>query len=228
MFGNPLKALVNNFLGKYPSITFMDLPSGHRLKFLMINTDADVDGYGQDRFYARGDFNSQLEKLDPLLDPPDENEIRVLLLHHSPAHRDYSLGISRRSRRALNDFIVKHHIAVLLSGHKHTPPLVKTFAAAHAGINRRYLEARCGTTTQQSTLSFGTTTLTGQRPYRPGQLANTLLIHRLEQQGAEISWNTECYFEIPTGFKEKSTFVQSPAILSIPIETPFKVLPLNT
>lgn len=227
MFGHPPQEMYDNFLSQYPDISSLDLPSGHKLKFLLINTDADVWSTGASRLYARGHFTSQLDKLKKDLSESDpQTEIRVLCLHHSPAHGDFKLGINGRSRKALNDFIVQQNVAVLLTGHKHTPPLIRTFPASHLKISRNYLEARCGSTTQQSTLGYSTSTLFGHRPVRPDQMPNTLLVHRLHQTGDEIYWDTECYFEIPTGFKRASDF-RSPEIRSIAMAAPFKVHPLD-
>jgi hypothetical protein len=226
MFGPPAQELSDNFLNEYPKISEIPLFSGHTLKFLMIDSDADVLVDGSDRFLARGDFTTQLEKLErhsQLGDP--QSEIRVLCVHHSPAHQEFALGIDSRSRGALNDFIVKQNIAVLLTGHKHTPPLVRSFRATHLGIARQYLEARCGSTSQRSTLSYTTSTKTGNRPQRPSQLPNALLVHRLQLDGDEVFWHSECYFELPTGFREKSTF-SSPLIKALDIAGPFKVYPL--
>ncbi len=228
MFGRPPKNMRRSFLDDYPKISSMKLKSGHVLKFLLIDTDADIWSTGSDRLYARGHFTSHLDKLakDPKLGDP-EMEIRVLCLHHSPAHGEYELGIDPRSRRALNDFIVQQNIAVLLTGHKHTPPLIQTFPAEHLTISRTYLEARCGTTTQQSTLGFSTSTLTRRRPERPDQMPNILLVHRLHLEDGDVYWQTKCFFEIPTGFKEKSYFRASPKIQALPVADSFKVYPLT-
>jgi hypothetical protein len=227
MFGAPPKHLWDTFLKLYPVISPpINLSSGHSLRFLMINSDAGISYNGPSRFFARGSFTDQLDELRKGLDVPEEGEIRVLCLHHSPAVLDYSLGITGLSRGALSDFIIDHNIAVLLTGHKHTPPLVKRFPASHL-ISREFLEARCGTTTQQSTFSYETRTLTGKRSQRPGQLPNALLVHRLSEQDGAIWWETECYFELSTGFKERST-IGTNVIRGITVETPFKVWPLNT
>ena len=228
MFGDPPHDMQTNFLDDYPAVSSLPLSSGHVLKFMLINTDADVWSYGVNRFFARGDFRTQLAALanHPQLGDP-EKEIRVLCLHHSPAHQDFPLGIEDRSRQALNDFIVKHNVAVLLTGHKHTPPLIQIFPAQHLNISRTYLEARCGSTTQQSTPDFTTSTPTGSRPQRPEQLPNSLLVHRLYLEGTEVFWESNFYFELPTGFEEKSKFHSSKAIRSLPLAGRFKVYRLT-
>lgn len=233
MFGRAEKDMRKKFLNDYPRVSSVTLSSGHVLKFLLINTDADVWRVGKNRLWARGAFTSQLDKLDKRpelakrLGPDDsDNEIRILCLHHSPAHTEWELGIDDQSREALDDFIVKHDVAVLLSGHKHTPPLIQTFPVKHLKITREYLEARCGSTTQQSTLGFSTRTFIGRRPERPDQMPNSLLVHRLYLEGDKVYWTSNYYFEIPTGFKEHSYFHSSPEIRDLPLAGPFKVHPL--
>lgn len=227
MFGSPQPNIETNFLKHYPDVSSLKLGSGHKLKFLLINTDADVPPYSHNRLYARGDFTSQLQQLDghPELGDP-EMEIRVLCLHHSPAHIPFELGIEDRSRKALNDFIVKHNVTVLLTGHKHTPPLIWTFRAQHRNTYRTHLEARCGSTTQQSTLGFSAQTLFGDRPQRPNQLPNSLLVHRIHLKDAgEVYWESKYYFELSRGFKEQSDPQFSQVIKNQPLAKPFKVYP---
>jgi hypothetical protein len=228
MFGSPPEQMKQGFLLHYPDTSTFQLKSGHTLKFLLIDTDADVWTTGINRFWARGRFHSQLEKLakDLGLGTPAEREIRVLCLHHSPAHTKFELGIDERSRNALNDFIVQYNIAVLLTGHKHSPPIIGTFPAKHLNISRTYLEARCGSTSQQSTLSYSARTLTGGRPQRPNQLPNSLLVHRLYLEDDEVIWKSKYYFELSTGFVEQSAFHSSPKIRDLKFADRFKVYPL--
>jgi len=231
MYGPPSTEMATDFLDGYPRVSQFPLLGGYEVKFILIKTDGDVSPYlpSLDRLLAKGEFTSQLKELarDYNLGLPNENEIRVLCLHHSPAYRGRSLEIKSLSRDALNDFIVDYNIAVLLTGHVHVPPLIQTSPAQHLGIKRTYLEARCGTSSQQSTLRYTTTTPTGKRPQRPDRLPNSLLVHRLIKEGTEIFWHTECYFEMPTGFKELSQ-ITSPILSNISIGTPFKVLPLDS
>jgi hypothetical protein len=125
IWGKPTSGLSSAF----PTIPYVNdpplpLPSGHQLRFMGIDTDADVSSIGTDRFLARGSFTSQLNILASKLGIPTSNEIRVLCLHHSQALRSTALEINAPSRDSLHDFIVDQDIAVLLCGHVHTPPLV--------------------------------------------------------------------------------------------------------
>ena len=134
--------------------TIVNMPlgtAGHELRFMLVNTDADVNPWGYNRWLARGSFVSQLDALGKRLPPQGAKEIRVLCLHHSRAHRGVTLEMDEVSRDALANFIVEHGVAMLLSGHIHHPPLVTRATAVHSlGHSAEYLEARCGTTTQRN------------------------------------------------------------------------------
>ncbi len=142
-------------LGKYfshvPTHTNppINLGSGRSLCFFWINSDADIAYEGKSRLFAIGAFRSQLKKLDTMLGSakPNGSEIRVLCLHHSRAWRKRVLGMKKSSRRALDDFIIRHDIAVLLTGHVHDPILDSFPLGTRSG---EVLEARCGTTSQAS------------------------------------------------------------------------------
>jgi hypothetical protein len=203
IWGGPTPGLAATF----PTIPYVNdpplsLPSGHELRFMGIDTDADVSPNGTDRFLARGSFTSQLSSLAAMLNIPTANEIRVLCLHHSQELTSFALKMDALSRDALRDFIVDHDIAVLLCGHVHTPPLVKSFTATHLGLgtSAAFLEARCGTTTQTSTLPYTWQTLLGNRPRRFNRLPNSLLVHRLFMEGKDIYWGTEVCVERPQDF----------------------------
>jgi hypothetical protein len=184
-----------------------------------VDTDADVYPYGPNRFLARGDFASQLRDLAAMLGVPGPNEIRVLCLHHSQSYRNklsrgHACEMDTHSRNSLNDFIVAHDVAVLLCGHVHDPPLVQSFTANHLKRSVEFLEARCGTTTQLSTLPHTWRTILGRRPRRPKRWPNSLLVHRLNQDGGEIYWNTEIYLEKPQGFYNPAALL--PGVLVTP------------
>ena len=157
------------------TVPLPDTPA--HLRFLALNSDADVGNWGGDRALRTGSFHSQLRKLrtDLLaqMKQPDPNEIRVLLMHHSLAYKAQpdgppprtrcerirerwrkatdprSLEVDDRSRAYLKDLISEFDIRVLLTGHTH-----KVFLKRDGVPSRRfrrlvsYLEACCGTTTQ--------------------------------------------------------------------------------
>jgi hypothetical protein len=203
IWGHPTPGLVATFpVMPYVNNPPLSLPSGHELRFMGIDTDADVSPKGTDRFLARGAFTSQLNSLAVKLSIPTANEIRVLCLHHSQELNSFALKMDALSRDALNDFIVDHDIAVLLCGHVHTPPIVKSFTATHLSLRTSadFLEARCGTTTQTSTLPYTWRTILGNRPKRVNRMPNSLLVHRLFMEGTEIYWGTEVYVERPQDF----------------------------
>lgn len=202
LVGGPTATFSALFPGM-PMVVDLLLPSsaGHLLRFLLIDTDADVWPWGSQRAKAKGSFVTQLRSLSALLGKQGDGEIRVLCLHHSRCHRGLTLEMDRPSRNALDDFIVDKGIAVLLSGHIHDPPQVALATAAGARGTATYLEARCGTTTQQNLfhLPHYWRNLPGIR--RKGHWSNTLLVHRLFEEAGEIIWESELYLEDPYGFQ---------------------------
>lgn len=199
MFGGPTAGLAQCF-GTSLQSSVVPLSSGHRLHFLRIDSDADVWPHGASRLLARGSFKPQLKQLSASLNVPEREEIRVLLLHHSYAHKGKTLAINSSSRAALNDFIVDHNIAVLLCGHVHQPPNVVVLTATHNKQSVLFLEARCGTTTQVSTFPYDASTLLNRRPVRPDHWPNSLLVHRLLFKSGKLIWETEIHLERPTKF----------------------------
>jgi predicted phosphodiesterase len=159
-----------------------------------IDTDAQVRSYGPKRFFARGHFVRALDRLKRLYITPAQNEIRVLLLHHSPQNTAFALGITGESRRALDDFVRENEISVLLTGHTHSPK-GKVFQESRGGTRWDLLEARCGTTTQRDTTPW-------QPPRKLDE--NTLLVHRLyDVDSQQIEWRTSLFQRNVAGFEEK-------------------------
>jgi 3',5'-cyclic AMP phosphodiesterase CpdA len=211
MVGAPTQAFTDNF----PSLPFwsdpLPLSTGQSLRFLGIDTDADVRHFGRGRVRARGSFSSQLVTAENKLYLVDKNEIRVLLLHHSLRYRDTSeprenkktLEIEPASRQALEEFIVENDIAVLLCGHVHVPS-VESFLVAHTGRGKtvEVMEARCGTTLQRDTLPSNWITSTGGQA-KQTLTVNTLLVHRLLKEDTELRWSTETYTRTPHGFEKE-------------------------
>jgi 3',5'-cyclic AMP phosphodiesterase CpdA len=169
-----------------------------QVMFAGIDTDADVPDHSPDRLLARGDFISQLSKLEQggLSGRPRADQIRVLLMHHSPMYvsRDGSLMITSKSMLYLNRFVIQRKIAVILTGHIHCPDYNITLVPG----SRTVLEARCGSTTARDGLPPGWKV--------PGSkyvlFQNALLVHRLvESAKDEVSWRTELYNRTPAGFQ---------------------------
>lgn len=63
------------------------------------------------------------------------------------------MEIADFSMRLLNHFIVDKSISVVLSGHMHVAPLSE-MVASNGPYTRRYLEARCGSTTQRDRFEY--------------------------------------------------------------------------
>ena len=96
----PTSALGAYFPGM-PFVVQRVLPNGREIQFAGINTDADVHPRWQQRPRAVGSFQSQLMALAPKLARRGDNQIRVLLMHHSWDKRGTILAIDRGSRAAL-------------------------------------------------------------------------------------------------------------------------------
>lgn len=173
------------------------LPGGRCLVFAGIDTDADVWPWSPSRALARGAFLSQLRSLARLLKPREPHEIRVLLLHHSPAHRKAGLGMQRRSRRALDAFVARHGFRVMLTGHIHVPG-GRIRRMPHGDL----LEARAGATLLRDFLPREWLE-EGGGPTRPLP-QNALLVHRLiEAEDGSVEWRTALHLRTPGGFEER-------------------------
>jgi predicted phosphodiesterase len=208
--GGPILGGPTPGLAKYfPALPFVSSrlplpPTSAFLRFVGIDTDADNRAYGIKRLWARGSFVKQLVRAAAMLGPPSKDEIRVLLLHHSRAHQTgYKLRIARRSRLALDRFLIEMDVPVLLSGHMHEP-VVDLFTLTSASPPRVMdaMEGRCGTTSQRDVVPLNWFNLLGIPANRKWP-ANTLLVHRLFEQRGTIHWDLETYTRTTYKFKRK-------------------------
>lgn len=198
--------------------TFPDLPrpvvriplSGARhLVIFGIDSDADVRTRGFNRWWARGRFESQLIALEQQVGPPKTNEIRVLLVHHSKGHRSLlgSLMVEKGSRRALEDWVKRAGVSLLLSGHVHLPGDYQD-QVSDRGVAWGVLEARCGTTTQLDRLPLNWVRAGTRSDTRLP--TNTLLVHRLFDTGSSIAWECELFERVHHGFKSIGPLSNTP------------------
>lgn len=204
--------------------TTVRLPTGHVLRFIRMDSDADVHPFGVYRMLAWGDMASEFVAADDLklLPPRPEHEIRVLLVHHSWHCRSWRLRFTPGSRQRLERFLRENEIAVMLSGHLHVP-LSKIITIPGTGSDgvHRVLEARCGTTTRRDKLKPRTAKVDLTDDLHPGdagtctadelnQVArlgqNTLLLHTVELSDAGLIWRVKWYRrEHDTGFVPMET-----------------------
>jgi 3',5'-cyclic AMP phosphodiesterase CpdA len=221
IFGGPTAGLAKYF-PTLPAVSHYPLSSGQFLTFLRLDSDSDVNPYFSNRFFARGSFTSQLDKLASKLSIPQRSEIRVLLVHHSYSAPGPALAMTSLSKAALNDFIVDHAISVLLCGHIHQPPFVTSVNASHLQQTQVFMEARSGTTTQISTLPLHWQTIFHNRPKRLRHWPNSLLIHRLYLQGdGSIDWVVEVRLENSHEFGSAQTLPDgSPGSFRFKLWTP--------
>jgi hypothetical protein len=194
------------------------------LRFLALNSDADVGGWGPQRVLARGSFHTQLQRLERELGPADPNEVRILLLHHSLAYRaDHPpykgptwlsrlwhkcfrpsalgvLEINAASRRLLRRLLGRLEVSVILTGHTHQVHVACDHVLSPKLRRIQFLEACCGTTTQLTEVPRKWPALfdgSEKRKLDP----NTLLIHRLFAENQRIVWKTETWRRGDNGFE---------------------------
>jgi calcineurin-like phosphoesterase family protein len=163
----------------------------HTLRFVGIDGDCDalMNG-GLSRVLARGYFSKGLTELGGVLTPSPENEIRILLLHHSPRReRRITLGMSQESRRVLQEFVAQHNIRAILTGHLHH------FYVGPSTFPNCF-ELRCGTSAQEV------------RPpahwkmYLPDLLRpdpnrwepQTALVHQILRRDGQLLWRAQVYW----------------------------------
>jgi hypothetical protein len=188
---------IDKEFGSFPNTT-CPLDQDRFIEFIRINTDADVGAHSSDRFWARGEFQSELRALDEL-PARDPRSFRVLLMHHSPSHANgrwkRKLEINPSSRTHLEAFLQQKEISIVLTGHVHQP-FVDLFKTANG--QWAVLEARCGATTARDRVpeAWGST-----KQIDP----NAVMVHRVLEDGGQLSWETRTYLRRNgTGFGEPS------------------------
>ncbi len=173
--------------------------TGHQIVFAGINTDAGVGPYSGNRGLARGEFREELEELEKVMKLPEENEIRILLLHHSATWEGRTLGITPTCRKLLDEFTGRHAFSILLCGHTHVPRIEKLKIKHLAQYLMPPLHVCCGSSSRITTLPPGVR-LAGQRISRLNTIANSVLLHELSAEPNGLRWSVETYFERPHGF----------------------------
>lgn len=149
------------------------------LVLAQIDSDAEVGTWSKDRLLARGSFVQQCWTLGTFLGPPEPNELRALIVHHSTIERgdpSLTLKINSVSLNALKTLVAYTGIKIVLTGHWHFSDFQ---APSSLSPSPDILEARCGTTTVRDYFA-------GKALYR-----NSALVHRLSSDGTRIHWITE-------------------------------------
>jgi 3',5'-cyclic AMP phosphodiesterase CpdA len=191
VFGGPHPRFFTLFPGgSLPFTRTIPLANGRVIRLIGVDSDADVSPYGHQRFRAVGSFQSQLAAAAPRVGPPREEEVRVLLMHHSWHRRGPLLSIDHGTRGALDAFLAAHDIRLVLTGHTHDAD-IRSFTPSLPGA-RSVLECRCGTTTQVDRVPYAWRSLLGRFPIRRWP-ANTLLVHRVYGEGSLIRWEVQAY-----------------------------------
>ena len=194
-----------------PFVEDVPLPGARVLRIVGLDTDVDVGPFTLSRFMAQGQFTSILGRAEVMLGPPDQSQVRILMLHHS---RTYGVAgpfqplvMKPRSRSALDQFLVANDVRVMLCGHTHAVR-VKRHTATHPNAQRlEVLECCCGTTTQRDSIPYHWVNLLRQWPN--WVLApNTLLVHRLLEERGELWWRAERFVRKNSGFVSMGGRVQ--------------------
>lgn len=205
VIGSPSRQLREMF----PQLPFnphtIELPTGQSLLIAGINSDADVWNGGVTRALARGRFITQLEKLQSILGARRADEIRVLLVHHSPSWTAVPLAIDSDSLRALWTFVQQYGFSVVLTGHIHIP-IARITQVSYEGTRWEVLEARCGTTTQTDQMPLSWAGAGEVDPFRFPR--NSLLVHRLIDHGDHIDWEVDLYWRRTTGFDRREALTR--------------------
>jgi hypothetical protein len=191
-------ALARHFTRATPDVIELRLLDDQvPLRIGIINTDDEVKPKGFRRLRAIGHFPNQLDGLRAMLGPPEEAdrpEIRVLMMHHSPATHQGTTGISAASMTKLRPFVADMQIRVILTGHQHQG-LIDHNACGIAGV----VECRSGTTTQMEyarpSWIRACLHLQGRRVAHNG-----LFVHRLYEHRGRITWDAQCYVRSKKGF----------------------------
>lgn len=195
VWGGPPRALEDTWPPPMES-TPLDLPGGRRLTLFRIDSDAQVFPYGPTRFFARGKFVDELKRLEAE-DTIDKDEIRVLLVHHSPSLKGQAhLVMTDKSRKELWLRVQQCGVSVILTGHVHRPI---GRVGAHWKDGWDVLEARCGTTTQTDEMPEEWIE-EGKKPNPARFNQNTLLVHRLVEKGRTIEWQASVSVKGTEGF----------------------------
>jgi predicted phosphodiesterase len=197
----------------------------HTLTLLGVNSDSGLSpglaGVSQ-RTRAKGAFEKALDDLYRKLPPLGPDEIRVLLLHHSPTcPPGRVMSIEDASLAKLETFCRTSGISVILTGHTHTFGFPQ-WSGVRAPSGKDVLEVRCGTTTQVTWTSpwhakqLGATT--------PFSQENGFMVHRIVEVEGSLEWRAEWWrFSPSTGmFRPCSARGGKPTRWQQPIWNPTK------
>lgn len=198
--GGPTPAYLTYFpAGTFPFDFSLPLPDGRTMRLLGIDTDFNVHPYSTERICAQGCFDSQLNSLQLKLGGPNANEVRVLLLHHSPAHQDFTLSIVPHCLQQLADFVEKYDIRILLTGHLHAALFANSTLQPN-GLQPVF-ESRCGTTTQMDVVpAHWLIAMMGSNTPRR-RCYNSLIVHRLSENNGAVTWSSQVYVRRLIGFQ---------------------------
>lgn len=237
--GPPTPGLAACFTNPFPIIRPpIQLRHGRSVRFVLVDSDADVGWMSKDRWTGRGLFVSQLDQLKAELEntPILDGETRVMVVHHAiaddrtPVHAGpvtfprrtagsrSVLEIDAIALRALEHLLVEHSIRVVMTGHLHVPRLT-AMTASNDVVDLDILETRCGTTTQRDTYPLGLLAKLGKGRGLP---PNSLVLHELILREGRAVWRASVYWRAPArGFvpdaNRRSPFVPRTLVRELPL-----------
>ena len=211
ILGSP-QGMVYRIFNDLPRISpLLSISQGYQVRFIWINSDADVGHRSKHRGFAQGCCVSHVVYLRTKMPALVDKEIRILCVHHSPAYQGIAplrlLEMDKTSRNHLAEFIIDYHISVVLCGHLHSPPYVHPEPAVSGTKQVHFLEGRCGSTSQikPSDLLPSVTSKLRSLGLLPSERTNTLLVHRVIERDDHVAWETEINLLYPGGFAKPSS-----------------------
>ena len=207
MYGGPTNFFREIFSSMPRLLLQHDIGAGRQLVIVGIDTDAGLGRSSPSKFFARGSFVNQLRQAEDFFDGDPASQIRVLMMHHSRMDKRFICGINDHCRDALNEFLVRHRISVLLTGHVHVCDF-EPETLVDGQTKWLLLESRCGTTSQRSLAPVGCKNAKLQ--------PNSFLVHRIyEETSGAVIWKVEELVRGPwTPFKPAS---RRPVSISIDV-----------
>lgn len=184
----------HHFFNDIPGISELPLGgSGQSLRLLHVDSDHGVPANSIQRLLARGSFGDQLERLDSLLDDMAEGGLCALLVHHPVAWPGFILALTGRAGTQLVQFLDKHHIGVVLSGHTHKPDIRFHTVGGHV-----IREFGAGSTAQIDATRYKHKQALGlPATSKPPTQLNSLFIHRLFDHLGDLVWEATLVHSSP-------------------------------
>jgi hypothetical protein len=187
--GTPSHYAAHDRSQETPYTLRLPLTKERNLVLVGIDSDRNIWPWGIKRLLAVGSFKDELTDHKIAFGSNEVTDVRAFLVHHSLAVRTKTLRMEKSSRTSLERYLTANGFKVVLTGHTHAFSL-----PAKAGTSGQpFEELRCGSTTQHDQVPYNWVTLTGKAPTRTDWKQNTLLVHRIYEYPALMTWETQAY-----------------------------------